>query len=89
MKVSEIAGKDKDFVTKKEMEYVFSQEIVEAYSCSNGKEYYTFCKFEDGSWTKHDAATDLEIGSSEEEMEKLKLQGFKCEDVSSDYVFKK
>ena len=49
--------------------------------------FFTFCIFEDGSVTKTDAATDDEVGSSLEEMEQLKSDGYKIEDVTDEYTF--
>lgn len=87
MLVSEIVGKDKRSLTKKEIDYLTNAEIKEAYYYRKDGNFYTFCVFTDGSVTKTDAETDEEVGSSVEEMEQLKTEGYEIEDVTDEYTF--
>lgn len=87
MLVSEIVGRDKTKLTKEELHYIINAKIKKAYVYKNEDKFYTFCIFEDGSVTKHDADTDEEVESSDEEMERLKEDGYDIDDVTEEYVF--
>lgn len=86
MFVSEIVGKNKTKLTAEEIDCIINTEIKQAYIYKKGNEFYTFCIFTDGSVTKINAKTDKEVGSSVEEMERLKEKGFEIEDVTDEYV---
>ena len=87
MLVSEIVGKDKRTLTSKEIDYLTNAELKEVYYYRKDDNFYTFCIFVDGSITKTDAETDEEVGSSVEEMEQLKSEGYEIEDVTDEYIF--
>lgn len=87
MLVSEIVGKNKAELSVEEMQYIINAEIKKAYVYKNENKFYTFCIFEDGSVTKHDADTDEEVRSSNEEMKRLKEDGYDVEDVTDEYTF--
>ncbi len=86
MLVSKIVGRDRTELTKEELQYIINAKIKKAYVYKNENKFYTFCIFEDGSVTKHDADTDEEVESSNEEMERLKKEGYEIEDVTDEYV---
>ena len=86
MLVSEIVGKDKTELTEEELCYIINAKIKKAYIYKNGNKFYTFCLFEDGSVTKHVADTDEEVRSSNEEMERLKKEGYEIDDVTDEYT---
>lgn len=87
MLVSKIVGRDRTELTKEELQYIINAKIKKAYVYKNANKFYTFCIFEDGSITKHDADTDDDVGSSKEEMEQLKKEGYEIDDVTDEYVF--
>lgn len=87
MLVSEIVGRDRTELAKEELYYIINAKIKKAYVYKNENKFYTFCIFEDGSVTKHDADTDEEVGSSNEEMKRLKEEGYNIEDVTDEYTF--
>lgn len=87
MLVSEIVGRNKAELSVEEMQYIINAKIQKAYVYKNEDKFYTFCIFEDGSVTKHDADTDKEVGSSNEEMKRLEENGYGVEDVTDEYTF--
>lgn len=87
MLVSEIVGRNKAELSVEEMQYIINAKIKKAYVYKNENKFYTFCIFEDGSVTKHDADTDEEVRSSNEEMKRLKEEGYSVEDITDEYTF--
>ena len=77
---------EKKELTKGELHYIISTKIKEAYNNKNEIDFYWFCIFTDGSVTKNDANTDEEVRSFNEEMERLKKEGYEIEDVTDKYA---
>lgn len=87
MSVADAVGKKWEEISMEQAELLLNTQIKKAFIYKNETKFYTFCIFEDGSITKHDAETDEEVKSNAEEMKNLEEKGYQIEDVTNEYTF--